>query len=508
MKSKFLRLLAAPALLMMSCESSQASLSLLVEEAIGGAGEFSGSGHAAIYFSSICSESPAELRPCRTGEEGAVISTYPKLGTNNNRKWFAVPLTAFLYSVDTRSDKPIYGNGKIRRYLRDNYRAAHFANIVPSSADGSVPPGRWSETLGGAINRDIYALTVKTTPQQDAKFLAEFAKLSKVNDFSTTYNNCADFARDTINAFFPGATHRDVLNDFTMTTPKAIARSFTRYASRRPELKFQITKYPQVDGAIRRSLNNRNFTEKALVSKKYFLSMAFTKPELIPIMGIIYLTTGWYNLDSQYRKNIGEGIVDAGVDSQATDEWSADEGDADDSSHKTPDQLRTKRRVDMFGKDELWVNYRKLFDPMLLRAVEAGFFRDSQEVKTFFKDLELQSAPDFDSNGRLILRVNDHGSPETLGITKHNLLSPDHSRRLTYKLMLAKVNAVLRAPKRNRPSKSEFEEDWKLLQTVASDVLPYDFAGKDRKSLPKFRQVKEVTTAGKKGQKFLMTITH
>ncbi len=56
---------------------ARADVSLLVLEAMGGAGEFTGSGHTAIYFSNICADGPTRLRLCQPGERGAVIISYP-----------------------------------------------------------------------------------------------------------------------------------------------------------------------------------------------------------------------------------------------------------------------------------------------------------------------------------------------------------------------------------------------------------------------------------------------
>jgi hypothetical protein len=74
--------------------------------------------------------------------------------------------------------------------------------------------------------------------------------------------------------------------------------------------------------------------------------------------------------------------------------------------------------------------------------------------------------------------------------------------------MLAKVNAVLSAPSRNRPLRREFEQDWQLLQSLAANVVAYEFPDEDRKALPRFRQVREVVSVGKRGQQLLVTITH
>ena len=516
MTQRALQLPLLAAMLTLAPVSAHAEVTLLIEEAVGGAGEFTGSGHSALYFSGICAETPTKLRICKPGEEGVVLSTYPDLGTVKRYKWIALPLTAFLYGVDSRENIPLYGNGKVRRYLREEYRKQNLSSLVLASADGKIPPGRWSEMLGTTINRDVYALTVKTTPEQDAKFLSDFEKLPNVNDFSTTYNNCADFARDTLNLVFPNATHRDVLNDFTMTTPKAIARTFTRYATSRPALQFRIDKYSQIDGAIRRSLNNRSFTEKAIVSKKYFLTMAFTMPELIPIMGLTYLTTGWYNLDPQYKKHASGVIADSNIQSApikflGAGNYVLDPPALESSRRETyrDSELRKDQfRKIQFGAEEVWNDYRKQFEPMLARAVEQGLFIDEAEVKTFFKDLELQSEPGSDPDGRLVLTVDDRGSKETVGITRSNIKATHSSRRLGYKIMLAKVNAVLHAPSRNRPSRPEFEQDWQLLQELSKDVPAYTFAGEDRNSVPRFRQTREVVSNKKKSQKLLMTITH
>ena len=487
--------------------AARAELTLLIEEAVGGAGEFTGSGHSAVYFSGLCAETPIELRLCKAGEEGVVISTYPDLGTVKPYKWIALPLTAFLYGVDSTDDIPLYGNGKVRRYIRESYRKQHLSSLVNAAPDGKIPPGRWAEMLGTTINRDVYALTVRTTPEQDAKFLFDFQNLPNTNDFSTMYNNCADFARDTVNLAFPNATHRDVLNDFTMTTPKAIARTFTRYAVTHPALAFRMDKYSQIDGAIRRSLSNRSFTEKAVVSKKYFLTMAFTMPELIPIMGVTYLTTGWYNLDPQFKKHSADNIDNLQSSALRGVTYFVDPPAAT-ATRRERNLRKDEYRKIRFGSDEFWKDHRKQFEPFLAKAVEQGLFLDLGEVKTFFKDLELQSEPGSDPDGRLMLTVDDRGTKETLGITRNNIDAPYSSRRLAYKMMLAKVNAVLRAPSRNRPARDEFEQDWQLMQRLSKEAPMYAFAGKNHGSVPRFRQTQEVVSNKKKSQKLLMAITH
>lgn len=58
---------------------AQADVSLLVLEAMGVAGEYTGSGHTAVYLSNVCLETPVKLRLCRPDEHGIVISSYPQM---------------------------------------------------------------------------------------------------------------------------------------------------------------------------------------------------------------------------------------------------------------------------------------------------------------------------------------------------------------------------------------------------------------------------------------------
>ena len=60
-------------------------------------------GHAAIYLSDVCAESPTELRPCLPGENGVVLSRYHHIGGYD---WLAIPLIPYLYAVDDVSQIP------------------------------------------------------------------------------------------------------------------------------------------------------------------------------------------------------------------------------------------------------------------------------------------------------------------------------------------------------------------------------------------------------------------
>ena len=61
-------------------------------------GAFNPTGHAAVYLNHVCAETPTELRMCRTGEYGVVISRYHKI---DGYDWIAIPLIPYLYAVNS-----------------------------------------------------------------------------------------------------------------------------------------------------------------------------------------------------------------------------------------------------------------------------------------------------------------------------------------------------------------------------------------------------------------------
>ena len=101
---------------------ARADISLLVLEAVGVAGEYTGSGHTAIYLSNICADGPIRLMMCGEGGNGVVITSYPSFVEGSNYQWMAVPLTPYLYGVEEETDIPLYANGEIRNFLREAFR--------------------------------------------------------------------------------------------------------------------------------------------------------------------------------------------------------------------------------------------------------------------------------------------------------------------------------------------------------------------------------------------------
>src|ERR1041384_3439853 len=101
------------------CAAASASATLLLEEPYGTLGFFTATGHAAVYLSGICADTPVLLRRCAPGEPGVVISRYDGVAGYD---WVAIPLIPYLYAVERPEDVPLFADAKLTAFLRARYR--------------------------------------------------------------------------------------------------------------------------------------------------------------------------------------------------------------------------------------------------------------------------------------------------------------------------------------------------------------------------------------------------
>lgn len=441
-----------------------ADITLLVHEAKGFSGEMTGSGHISVYISELCTDPPLVLRQCKSNEvRGAVISSYLGFGAKTEYEWFAIPILNYLYGIDNAEQIPLYSNRKIRDFLRESNRAKYLGKLIPRLPNEKLPAGRWTELFGAALDRDLYAFTVKTNLEQDLRFLKRFNISPSKSDFNLITNNCADFAKKIINFYFPDAVSRDFINDFGVTTPKAIAHSFKNYATKNPELRFYINKYSQIDGTIARSSDLQHFTEKAFKSKKYVAVQALTMPILLPVFaGTFFLTGGNFNIDKTYRKFHSENVAE--LDLATIEVLKLNK------QNKILNEIKVSHSAEkpqIFGENKIWKNYRQVFSKILEKAIKDKLFVDKNKLNSFFADLESQSEPVYDENGDLMLKIKNNGEETYLGLTRRNIISPDSDATLAYKLLLVKVKYELNAPEKNRETMEIFQANWQLLTELS-----------------------------------------
>ena len=106
-----------------------AGVTLLLEEPYSYDGTYGGTGHAAVYLSRICAESPLVLRRCAPGELGAVISRYDGIAGHD---WIAIPLIPYLYAVDKAENVPLSVDPKLADFLGINIDAITSKPLRPT----------------------------------------------------------------------------------------------------------------------------------------------------------------------------------------------------------------------------------------------------------------------------------------------------------------------------------------------------------------------------------------
>ena len=118
--------------------------------------------------------------------------------------------------------------------------------------------GGWTELVGVAYERRIYAFRFNTTEAQDDAFIAKMNGAENRSHFQLLFSNCSDFARVILNEYFPGTFKRSIFPDAGMTTPKQITYKLVRYAKKHPETQLTVFEIPQIPGYRRSSQSNKS----------------------------------------------------------------------------------------------------------------------------------------------------------------------------------------------------------------------------------------------------------
>ncbi len=250
--------------------AARANVALFLEEPFGDFGGMNPTGHASVYLSEICAASPVSLRRCRPGEQGVVLSRYYRV---DGYDWLAMPLIPYLYSVERADQVPECVNATEVARLRDAYRRKHLEAFAPDRSDGTMPKGDWVQLVGAAYDRTIYSFELPTTRAQDDRFIHAFNHRRNKSHFNLVFHNCADFARNVIDFYYPRLVHRSLIADVGMMTPKQAAKCVVHFG-RKHQDELSIFAIPQVPGQVPRSKPVRGVLESLLKSKKYMVPLA------------------------------------------------------------------------------------------------------------------------------------------------------------------------------------------------------------------------------------------
>lgn len=421
-----------------------------------------GSGHSAVYFSNICPASPVKLRLCHAGEQGSIMSNYTTLGEDEPFEWNVVPLNIYLYGVENSHDRPIVGSQQIKHVLEERYRENYLGGYCASESCQTSNKAEWREMVGATLSRSMYMFVVDTTVEQDLRLIEQFNSLPNQNHFNGMTRNCADFTRRVVNAYFPGATGPDYINDFGMTSPKAIARSFTRYAKRHPEAHFRVLHFTQIPGTIKRSTVARTGTEQLFRSKKLLVPMLIFADHVLPFVAASYVFTGRFNPQHELEKHP---TVEA---TELDHQIRMAKAENDDILTERLETRQDNERARILGTAEEWKKYRAAFDSVVAEAERGDSVPERSSLNKFFQRLGAAGIPVADRNGALWMEISDDGEVSQVGLSASNIFSHGSDPELAYELVLARIGRVLKSPKHSRENMVEFRRDWELLQSVPS----------------------------------------
>jgi len=262
----------------------------------------------------------------------------------------------------------------------------------------------WREMVAATFIRSVYIFVIDTTEEQDRKLIAEFNDSLNENHFNGVTRNCADFTRRVINTYFPNATRADYLNDFGMTSPKAVARSFTHYGLRHPESNLRVLHFAQVPGTIKRSSEVRAGTEQLYHSKKFLIPMVIFADYAVPVTAGSYLLTGRFNPMREFERR-------PGVEEVSSQDQSA--------------TLSPEERTRVVGTSKEWKEYRKAFDSMVVEDVRENVIHDRRNLNRFFKHFDQAATPFVDEHGLLWVETSENGRPAKVGLSASNVLALD-----------------------------------------------------------------------------------
>jgi hypothetical protein len=262
---------------------------LLLEEPFGRFGAMTPTGHAAIYLSDVCAQTPTELRPCMPGENGVVLSRYHHI---DGYDWLAIPLIPYLYAVDDASQIPARADPWLETRLRDRYRREHLMELVPDDPKKEIPGGEWIQLIGAAYDRRVYGYAIETSKEQDDALIADFNDRLNKTRFNFFFNNCANFAENVMNYYYPHSIRRNFVADTGLMTPKHAAKSLVKYEKKHPEIETANFVIEQVPGTIPRSKRVDGVSEALLKSKKYVVPITLLQPFATAGLAVVYLGGG------------------------------------------------------------------------------------------------------------------------------------------------------------------------------------------------------------------------
>jgi hypothetical protein len=290
-----------------------------------------------------------------------------------------------------------------------------------------------------------------------------------------------------MNVYYPGAVKPDYLNDFFMTSPKAVARTLTHYAEKHPESDFRVLHFAQVPGTIKRSSECRSGTEQLYHSKKLVIPLAAFAWQGVPAVAASYAITGRFNPEHQFEAHPSSDA--AGSASNA----SLDIGTGYTVSVQELAAEDTLERETIVGTNDEWKEYQNRFDAMVDQAIRSEVIPDRMYLKNVLKKLGEGSRISADANGALWMNFRGDEPPLRVGISASNVFAPDSEGQFAYQIILARMADELKSPRHSRETMMEFKLDWTLLVDIRGRGIAVAAARSAQPELPTAAAVQSLT---------------
>jgi hypothetical protein len=402
---------------------------------------------------------------CGPGENGAVLTNYRAFGEDRSYEWNAVPLNVYLYGVEDESARPLYASKTMRWMLQERYREKHLGGLCTGSC-ATDPNALWRETVAASFIRDIYVFTMKTTAEQDRALIAKFNRTGNVGHFNGLTYNCADFSRSVVNTYFPGAAKADHINDFGMTSPKAIAKSFSHYGRKHPEFEFHVVRFSQIPGEYTPSKDNRKGTEELYRANRWRLPLAILRPYELTILAGSYNLTGRFNPELELRRRPTEEVIELEASLRAA------RAKDDREKERELKQKILSVRANSLGTKEEWSGYDTSVRQYEAEAVEQGYAKDVDSLRHLAQAAVSQSWITMDVQGGMWLNPRDGRSHPKVGLSANTLAQDSSNPGMGYLLVLARVDTELRKKPKNRETLGFFRKDWELMERLRGQAVP------------------------------------
>jgi hypothetical protein len=341
--------------------------------------------------------------------------------------WVAIPLMPYLYAVERPQDVPLFADPKTVAFLRDQYRRKYLAELIPDKEEDEMPGGNWYELVGSAYDRTMYGYQVKTSAKQDEQLILKLNAEPNQSHFRTVSRNCADFAKEVMNFYYPKALHRNLFSDVGIATPKQMAKSLVKYGTRHPDTELSSYVIPQVPGSGPRSTKVRGVVESFVKTKKYMLPTMALHPIIMASVAVVYMGSGTGRFDPARNALVYN----------ASRENEPPIGAEDRRSYEIElNRLLERTRPEMKGSraDKTWGH------------------------------LQAAAQPQFDEDGMPSLQMPVGEEFVDVGIGPKNIVTEDAQAAFAEQLLEARLQQELRRGEAPKASLNDIARDWKLLQ--------------------------------------------